>query len=685
MLRAMRQHHALTKRHIQLLCEQADRLEQIVALEERADAWRRQANEVIETTQCIAECSSAEGNRLAEQERECLKAADECQEAASRLDAIVQKAQAQLDEHCARVDRRRGVVMPLVLKGLTLGASRSVTRMPRHHARPALRRRQPRARMPRTIARVAGTSATTGDPDPEPEPPESQRHRGSEVAKRTERLVIAGVLRCALTRVAALDGYERAPTAPSRTGRIGPKAESLLFVRHLIGVNKVTHTDLPALGWPRRLAAPGATVRSEAVACCRAPALYTRRRPELVAVRALSRRCGSADPERQSTGACSTVGASRLSCVDLWRRPMSGRIDADAVRAVLTGEKVLDFYAQVTRGTRTLSLRECPRCKRRQRRIACKVDRDTGRWIHHSGPGGAAVCKGDVLDLVAAFEGLDARTHFRDVLTRAAQIAGIAPDADPAELARVRAAHQAERQARDRRAADERARGEAMVPALWEALDRRHLRGERYLAERGLGLGGLRQRGDVVRFYPDGEPAVRLYDLATSAPINIIRRQIDCEPKILALDLGDELGADDVVGTFSTSGTLAGRVADIDPDGVDIAVLVEGMTDSLAALLAFPTCAVLGANGWYMMPRVAAAIAPRLVTARGWLLVAVDDDEQGVAGAGEAMRAAVGAGLVLEESVRAIELGDHHDLADAWRAGWRWQWPDLVRGPGGAA
>jgi hypothetical protein len=123
-------------------------------------------------------------------------------------------------------------------------------------------------------------------------------------------------------------------------------------------------------------------------------------------------------------------------------------------------------------------------------------------------------------------------------------------------------------------------------------------------------------------------------------------------------------------------------VTEIDPEGVDVAVLVEGVTDSLAALLAFPGCAVVGANGWRMMPRVAAAIAPRLVAERGWLLVAVDDDEQGVAGAGDAMRAAVAAGLELEVSVRAIELGAHHDLADAWRAGWRWTWPD---GNGGAS
>jgi hypothetical protein len=320
-----------------------------------------------------------------------------------------------------------------------------------------------------------------------------------------------------------------------------------------------------------------------------------------------------------------------------------------------------------------------------QRRSACNVDRDTGRWIHHSGPGGAAVCKGDALDLVAAFEGLDTRRDFPRVLAVAARITGVGPDIDPAELARIQTQHRAAREARERRAAEERTRGEAKVPALWAELERRHLRGERYLTDRGLDPATLRRRGDVVRFYVDGAPAVLLHDLETGAPINIIRRQIDREPKILSLDLGDVLGTDDVVGTFSTLGTLAGRVADIDRDGVDVAVLVEGLTDSFAALLAFPACAVVGANGWCMMPRVAAAIAPRLVAKCGWLLVAVDDDEQGIAGAGDAMRVAINAGLVLRKSVRAIELGAHHDLADAWRAGWRWTWPDGACGPGGAA
>jgi hypothetical protein len=129
------------------------------------------------------------------------------------------------------------------------------------------------------------------------------------------------------------------------------------------------------------------------------------------------------------------------------------------------------------------------------------------------------------------------------------------------------------------------------------------------LADRGLDSATPRRRGHVVRFYVDGAPAVLLYDLETGAPINIIRRQIDREPKILSLDLH-----------------------------TNVAILVEDLTDSLAAPLAVPTCAIVGADGWYMMPRVVAA-----------------------------MWAAVDARLVLRKSVRGIEFGAHHDLADASR------------------
>jgi hypothetical protein len=46
--------------------------------------------------------------------------------------------------------------------------------------------------------------------------------------------------------------------------------------------------------------------------------------------------------------------------------------------------------------------------------------------------------------------------------------------------------------------------------------------------------------------------------LDTSEPINIVRRQIDCEPKVMSLDLASVLGADEVTGTFSTVGPSPG-------------------------------------------------------------------------------------------------------------------------------
>jgi hypothetical protein len=361
-------------------------------------------------------------------------------------------------------------------------------------------------------------------------------------------------------------------------------------------------------------------------------------------------------------------------------------VDVADVRAALRVTDVLDRFSVEYRDRPEIRLAVCPACRQQQRRASVVVDRESGRWIHHSGATAeGAPCKGDILALVAALAGLDVRRDFPRVLELAAEIAGVTPDSDPAELARIRAEHRARTAARERRAADERARGEEMVPGIWATLEGRHLRGERYLIERELDPAALRRCGDVVRFYPDGSPAVLLHNLETGTPVNIVQRQLDnSEYKILSLDLGDVLGTDDVVGGFSTLGTLVGRSRDIDPDGVDVAVLVEGVADSLAALLAFPTCAVVGANGAYRMPHVAAAIAPRLVAARGWLLVAVHDDKPGIAGAGEALRTAAAAGLELGASVYAVELGAHKDLADAWLAGWRWTWLGTGR-PGGAA
>ena len=180
-----------------------------------------------------------------------------------------------------------------------------------------------------------------------------------------------------------------------------------------------------------------------------------------------------------------------------------------------------------------------------------------------------------------------------------------------------------------------------------------------------------------MRFAPSGDPAVALRDLATGVVAGIQYRTLAGEPKLRA-ERGSQLAGS----------ALFGRVADLDPEGADVAIIVEGLADTLAAVLAFPGCAVLGAPGWAQLEAVAGAVAPRVAAVRGWLLVTVDDDEKGIEGASAAVVAAARAGLGIARpeagagsagSVRLVELGAHHDLADAYAAGWRWAWPEMTR------
>ena len=368
---------------------------------------------------------------------------------------------------------------------------------------------------------------------------------------------------------------------------------------------------------------------------------------------------------------------------------MRGRLDAEDVKAALRVPAVLDWFGVEYRDRPEIRLAMCPACGGNQRRASFLVDRESGEWFHH---GGAAAdgrpCRGDIFALVAALAGLDARRDFPRVLELGATIAGLSPEAGSDELARRREEYRARRAAAERAAAEESAAAAARVTLLWSALATRHPhRGESYLASRGLDPAQLIACG-AVRFRADGSPCVLLHDLDTCAPANIVTRQIDGEPKVLTLDIRRTLGKREAIGSHSTLGSLVGRVADLDTtgEGADVAILVEGVADTLAAILAFPGCVVVGANGWYRMADIAAAIAPRVAAARGWLLVGVHDDEEGIAGATRAIRAAAAAGLVIGESVAAIETAPHKDLADGWRAGWRWQWPDrLGTGTGGSS
>ncbi|HEX7840939.1 MAG TPA: hypothetical protein VF469_25855, partial [Kofleriaceae bacterium] len=186
------------------------------------------------------------------------------------------------------------------------------------------------------------------------------------------------------------------------------------------------------------------------------------------------------------------------------------------------------------------------------------------------------------------------------------------------------------------------------------------------LAGRGLDPAEL-IRADCVRFDSNGSPSVRLhaYD---GAIVNIARRMRDPNARSKTPVLPD----------CTTDGTLVGKVGDLDVTGggPDVAILTEGIADTLAGVLVFPGCVVVGASGADRLKHIAAAIAPRLVEARGWLLVVPHvDGGKGEECAAEAVLAAQRAGLRLHESIHLVDVRPSKDLADAWRNGWRWRWP----------
>lgn len=314
-----------------------------------------------------------------------------------------------------------------------------------------------------------------------------------------------------------------------------------------------------------------------------------------------------------------------------------------------------------------LRTRHCPACGQRST-DAVAINVDSGLWCCH-------VCgaRGDVFALVAGYAGLDARRDFVKVKELAAQIAGISSAASDPDLVRRLAERRRQEELRRVQEQAERAAAVASMPARWEALDRRSLVGERYLEGRGLDPSELRH---VVRFSPQGDPALALRDLETGTVTGIQYRKLHGEPKLISEK-----------GSRIAGSALHGKLTDIDPDGVDVAVIVEGLADTLAAALAFPGCAIYGAPGAGQMARIAAAVAPRVAAARGWLLMTVDADSTGIAAGSDAIVEAVRGGLRLADgdagldgagTIRLIDLGDHHDLADAYAAGWRYTWPGQV-------
>jgi hypothetical protein len=219
-------------------------------------------------------------------------------------------------------------------------------------------------------------------------------------------------------------------------------------------------------------------------------------------------------------------------------------------------------------------------------------------------------------------------------------------------------------------AAEEAKRAEllAKMPATWAALDQRSIAGESYLRSRALDPAALRH---VVRFSPRGEPALCERSLETGVVTGVQYRRLDGPQKIVS-----------EFGSVAKGAALHGRLAELDREGVDAAVICEGVIDTLTAIVAFPGCAIFGAPGCAHLRSIAAAVAARVREIGGWLLVVPDDDPDGVTAAAGAVKAAIAAGLVLHRDLHVVDLGDAHDLSDAWGSGWRWQWPSES---GGAA
>ena len=335
------------------------------------------------------------------------------------------------------------------------------------------------------------------------------------------------------------------------------------------------------------------------------------------------------------------------------------RIDRDVVLCALTARAVLDRFGVVFRdqaGQHRTNL--CARCGERSRRDAVSVCIETGLWTCH-------VCgaSGDVLALLAGYAGLDARTDFPRVLELAADIAGVGPVIEPAELERMRQTRRdIEARQRVEREADEAQRLEEAKfrsAAEWKRLirNRHHQDGDAYLRGRGLYGWSLVEAG-AVRFAASGDVCVPLYGFDGDL-VNVVRRVLapaEDAPKVLGL------------GACPTTGTLLGRVQDIIRGAV--VMLVEGVFDALTALQLWPDRVIVGAHGAGRLPAIAAAIAPRIVEAAGTLWLVPHRDDTGERWTVRAGEVALAAGLSVDHTLRILEL-EHKDLNDAHRAGWK--------------
>jgi phage/plasmid primase-like uncharacterized protein len=332
---------------------------------------------------------------------------------------------------------------------------------------------------------------------------------------------------------------------------------------------------------------------------------------------------------------------------------------------------VLDYYEIKRRGNAQWSVQLCPKCGQ-LKRGSLSIHAETGLWrcFHCEARGG-------LFDLVAGYAGIDPKKDFQRTLGIAATIAGVPHGVPDEDYAKLLEEHRARRAAQNAAETARRDRIRARMPYIWKALDRRHATGEGYLRDRGIDPAPLFDH-DAVRYSTLGDPAVRLHDLVTGNLTGIQYRMLRGDSKLLVHP-----------GSQTAGSSLLGRLPNLEEGCV--AIIVEGLADTLAAHLIWHEDAVFGAAGAGQLEAIAAAVGVVVAQRRGILLIVPDNDEVGIKNTARAVMAATAAGLDLVDRVnksdqakmQIVDLGKnladqrHHDLADAWKCSrWRWRWPE---------
>ena len=347
-------------------------------------------------------------------------------------------------------------------------------------------------------------------------------------------------------------------------------------------------------------------------------------------------------------------------------------IEREDVRAELHASDVLQTYgAKFRKRGSEYRMATCPRCNETSPRQPVAISSRDGQWIHHGRERGiGGTCSGDVFDLVAAFEGVDPKRDFPKVLERAAKIAGV----DARIMTDIERATR--RVLRERRAAD-RDRQDAIEDAkmlveskikasmAWSrlrGLTRQGPRpwtpaGDAYIRSRGLDPRRLIEE-DYMRCSAVGDLCVGLYSYQGDL-VNVARRVIapaEGEARML------------VESDCPIVGSMVGRVQEITSADT---IVTEGIVDTLTAVQLWPKGLALGAHCAGQLPALVAAAAVRVKACGGRLLIVPDGDDVGQRAAARAVDVAVDAGLVADQTLIIVDLGEHGDLNAAHVAGWR--------------